>query len=182
MGNDTTCGANGAASRSASGFPSPAEDVAESSLDLQALMVRRPAATFFLRMRGEAMRGAGVFAGDLLVVDRSLRPTARRLIVLAVDGALLVRRYLREVASRGVLFIAAGDGVSEAVSLDAGAGDDAGDDVGDDAGDDIDASHVVVWGVVTYVIHRADTLPENFGGDDSGDDRAGRFAAVRDVQ
>ncbi len=100
-----------------SGFPSPAEDVAESSLDLQALVVRRPAATFFLRMRGEAMARAGVFAGDILVVDRSLRPTARRLIVLAVAGELLVRRYLRAVASHQVIFIAAGDEVSEAIPL-----------------------------------------------------------------
>lgn len=167
MGNDTTCGPNGAASRSASGFPSPAEDVAESSLDLQALMVRRPAATFFLRMRGEAMRGAGVFAGDLLVVDRSLRPTARRLIVLAVDGALLVRRYLREVASRGVLFIAAGDGVSEAVSLDG------------DAGDEASPSRALIWGVVTYVIHQADALPEGAAPDGR---YANRYANVQDVQ
>lgn len=146
----------------ASGFPSPAEDVAEASLDLQALMVRRPAATFFLRMRGDAMRGAGVFAGDILVVDRSLRPSSRRLVALAVGGELRVRRYLRSVASHGVIFVAAGDGVSEAVPL----------------GDGGDASQAVVWGVVTYVIHQADTL----GDDAMGDARAASYADVRDAQ
>lgn len=149
-------------SQRASGFPSPAEDVAEASLDLQALVVRRPAATFFLRMRGEAMRGAGVFDGDLLVVDRSLRPTPRRLLVLVVGGELLVRRYLRSVASRGVLFVAAGDGVSEAVPL----------------GDEGEPASAVLWGVVTYVIHRADTL-EALADDAT---QGARSAAVRDVR
>lgn len=74
------------AGRATSGFPSPAEEVAEASLDLHALLVRRPAATFFLRMRGDAMRRAGVYEGDLLVVDRSLRPTPGRLVVLATTG------------------------------------------------------------------------------------------------
>ena len=151
----------------ASGFPSPAEDVAESSLDLQALMAPRPAATFFLRMRGDAMRGAGVFAGDILVVDRSLRPAPRRLVALAIGGELRVRRYLRAVASYGVIFVAAGDGVSEAVPL----------------GDDGDATQAVVWGVVTYVIHQADTFGGDVAGDvRAGDVRAGGYADVRDAQ
>jgi DNA polymerase V len=152
---DTT----GEKSRATSGFPSPAEDVAEASLDLQALVVRRPAATFFLRMRGDAMRGAGVFSGDILVVDRSLRPTARRLIVLAVAGELVVRRYLRAVASHRVIFVAAGDDASVVVPL--GEGDD--------------SLQAIVWGVVTYVIHQADTLPD-------GPDRGKRYANVQDVQ
>jgi DNA polymerase V len=141
--------------RANSGFPSPAEDVAEASLDLQSLMVRRPAATFFLRMRGDAMARAGVFAGDILVVDRSLRPTPRRLIVLAVAGELRVRRYIRSVASKGVLFVAAGDDVSEPISAD----------------------DALVWGIVTYVIHQADTLAA-----DPGSDSVGPAATVRDVQ
>lgn len=144
-----------ATSRPTSGFPSPAEDVAERSLDLHTLMAPRPAATFFLRMRGDAMARAGVFSGDILVVDRSLRPTARRLIVLAVDGELLVRRYLRAVASHGVVFVAAGDGVSEALSRDA----------------------ALVWGVVTYVIHQADTLA-----DGPSADNLSLYAPVQDVQ
>ena len=158
-----------------SGFPSPAEDVAERSLDLQALVVRRPAATFFLRMRGDAMQRAGVFAGDILVVDRSLRPTARRLIVLAVAGELLARRYIRAASHYGVIFVAGGDDASIAIPL--GNGGAAGDGLGDDA-----AQQAVVWGVVTYVIHRADTLP------DASSERAGaadasadRYADVPDV-
>ncbi len=155
-----------AEARATSGFPSPAEDVAESRLDLQALLVRRPAATYFLRMRGEAMQGAGVFAGDILVVDRSLRPTARRLIVLASGGELLVRRYLRAVVSQGVIFVAGGAGESEALALG-------------DTADPANSSRALVWGVVTYVIHRADTLDLDAAGDSSA--HVGRYANVQDV-
>lgn len=146
-----------------SGFPSPAEDVAEASLDLQALMVRRPAATFFLRMRGDAMRGAGVFAGDILVVDRSLRPRPRCLIVLAVGGELLARRFIRSVASQGALLVAAGDGVSEVVTATP-------------ADTAETAEGAIVWGVVTYIIHQADTLSNGVADD-------GRhFVTVQDIQ
>ncbi len=158
-----------------SGFPSPAEDVAERSLDLQALVVRRPAATFFLRMRGDAMQRAGVFAGDILVVDRSLRPTARRLIVLAVAGELLVRRYIRAASHYGVIFVAGGDDASIAIPLGNGLGNgDAG--LGDDA-----AQQAVVWGVVAYVIHRADTLPDSLDAGADAGANGDRYADVPDV-
>ena len=75
------------------GFPSPAEDSTDVPLDLHALVVRRPAATFFLRMSGDAMRGEGIHDGDVLVVDRSLTPVPGTVIVSVVDGTLLVRRY-----------------------------------------------------------------------------------------
>ncbi len=136
------------ARRATSGFPSPAEDVAEASLDLHALLVRRPAATFFLRMRGEAMRGAGLFDGDLLVVDRSLRPVAGRLVVLALAGELLVRRCLRVPArggKGGALVIAIPGGALTPLPL----------------GDATDPSQALIWGVVTYVIHQADALPSD---------------------
>lgn len=56
------------------GFPSPAEQYLEPPLDLNELLVRRPAATYFVRVQGDSMSGAGIADGDLLVVDRSLRP------------------------------------------------------------------------------------------------------------
>ena len=60
------------------GFPSPAEQYLEPPLDLNELLVKRPAATYFVRVEGDSMIGAGIHDGDLLVVDRSLRPARRR--------------------------------------------------------------------------------------------------------
>ena len=56
------------------GFPSPAEQYLEPPLDLNELLVKRPAATYFVRVQGDSMIDAGINNGDLLVVDRSLRP------------------------------------------------------------------------------------------------------------
>lgn len=58
------------------GFPSPAEDYAEQHLDLNRHLIAHPAATFFLRVAGDSMKNAGIFHGDLLIVDRSLEPTS----------------------------------------------------------------------------------------------------------
>lgn len=82
--------------RVAAGFPSPAEDHLGDTLDLNALLVRRPAATFFVRVRGESMIGAGIYDGDILVVDRSLRASSGQIIVAALDGELTVKTYKRE--------------------------------------------------------------------------------------
>ena len=56
------------------GFPSPADDYLEGTLDLNEHLIRRPAATFFLRVSGDSMTGAGIYPGDILIVDRSLPP------------------------------------------------------------------------------------------------------------
>lgn len=76
-----------------SGFPSPADDSAESSLDLCDLLVRHPAATFYLRMRGDTQVSAGIYAGDLLVVDRALTPTPGGLAIVVSAGELRVARW-----------------------------------------------------------------------------------------
>ena len=68
------------------GFPSPAEQYLEPPLDLNELLVKRPAATFFVRVEGDSMIGAGIRDGDLLVVDRSLAPADGDVIIAAVDG------------------------------------------------------------------------------------------------
>ena len=68
------------------GFPSPAEQYLEPPLDLNELLVRRPAATFFVRVQGDSMIGEGIHDGDLLVVDRSLRPASGDVIIACVDG------------------------------------------------------------------------------------------------
>ena len=73
------------------GFPSPAEQYLEPPLDLNELLVRRPAATYFVRVEGDSMVGAGISDGDLLVVDRSLRPADGDVIIASVDGDFTVK-------------------------------------------------------------------------------------------
>ena len=73
------------------GFPSPAEQYLEPPLDLNELLVKRPAATFFVRVQGDSMIGAGINDGDLLVVDRSLRPASGDVIIASVDGDFTVK-------------------------------------------------------------------------------------------
>ena len=75
------------------GFPSPAEQYLEPPLDLNELLVRRPAATYFVRVEGDSMTGAGIHDGDLLVVDRSLRPASGDVIIACVDGDFTVKTY-----------------------------------------------------------------------------------------
>ena len=75
------------------GFPSPAEQYLEPPLDLNALLVKRPAATFFVKVEGDSMIGAGIHDKDLLVVDRSLTPANGDIIIAAVDGEFTVKTY-----------------------------------------------------------------------------------------
>ena len=78
------------------GFPSPAEQYLEPPLDLNELLVKRPAATYFVRVQGDSMIGAGISDGDLLVVDRSLRPADGDIIIASVDGDFTVKTYRRD--------------------------------------------------------------------------------------
>lgn len=82
------------------GFPSPAEQYQETPLDLNELLVKRPAATYFVRVEGDSMVGAGICDGDLLVVDRSLRPADGDVIIACVDGDFTVKT-LRVGGNRG---------------------------------------------------------------------------------
>lgn len=78
------------------GFPSPAEQYLEPPLDLNELLIKRPAATYFVRVEGDSMIDAGIHDGDLLVVDRSLRPTSGDVIIASVDGDFTVKTYRRD--------------------------------------------------------------------------------------
>ena len=78
------------------GFPSPAEQYLEPPLDLNELLVKRPAATYFVRVEGDSMVGAGINDGDLLVVDRSLNPANGDVIIACVDGDFTVKTYRRD--------------------------------------------------------------------------------------
>ena len=77
------------------GFPSPADDYIEHRLDLNEWLIRHPAATFFWKVRGQSMRGAGIFDGDILVVDRALTPESDDIVLLTVDGAAIVKIFMK---------------------------------------------------------------------------------------
>ncbi|MFQ6035517.1 MAG: LexA family protein [Sedimentisphaerales bacterium] len=74
------------------GFPSPAGDYEEDKLDLNKHLIRNPAATFFVRVTGHSMVKAGIHDGDLLVVDRSIEPRDKNVIIAVVNGELTVKR------------------------------------------------------------------------------------------
>jgi len=80
-------------SRVQAGFPSPAEDFIEGTLDLNAHLVHHPAATFLLRVSGESMTGAGIFPDDILIVDRSITPANGHIVIAVVAGELTVKRF-----------------------------------------------------------------------------------------
>lgn len=70
------------------GFPSPADDYIESSLDLNTYLIKHPAATYLARAKGNSMEGCGIFDGDLLIVDRSLEAQDGQIIIAVLDGEL----------------------------------------------------------------------------------------------
>jgi len=84
------------ASRVPAGFPSPAEDFIEGSLDLNRHLIEHPAATFFLRVSGDSMTGAGIYPDDLLIVDRSLTAGPNDIVIAVLHGELTVKRLVKE--------------------------------------------------------------------------------------
>jgi len=115
------------------GFPSPADDHLERSIDLNEELIRNPASTFFVRVQGESMRDAGIHTGDILVVDRSLTPSDRRIVVAMIDGEFTVKRFRN---LEGNVFLEAANDKFPRIEL---------------SGD----QELVIWGVVAFVIHQA---------------------------
>lgn len=115
----------------AAGFPSPADDYIEKTLDLNELLVKKPAATFFVRAEGESMLEAGIHPNDILIVDRSLEPVSGKIVICALNGALTVKRLLRR---NGGWVLAAENSAYADIDLH----------------EDLE---LVIWGVVTAVIH-----------------------------
>lgn len=114
------------------GFPSPAGDYVQDFLDLQKLVVKNPAATFFLRVSGASMSGAGINDGDLLVVDRSRPAVSGRIVIAALEGELTVKRL--KVRGDRVFLVPENPDYSET---------------------EITGSEdAAIWGVVTFVVHR----------------------------
>lgn len=118
----------------ATGFGAAADDYAERGLDLNEELIRNKPATFFLRVRGEAMVGAGIQDGDLVIVDRSISPQSGKIIIATLNGEMLIRRFEKTFNKMRLL--------PETPRL---------------APIDIDPSceDFSIWGVVTYVIHKA---------------------------
>lgn len=114
----------------ATGFGAAADDYAERGIDLNEQLIKNKTATFFMRVASDAMAGAGIFPGDVLVIDRSLQAKNNRIVVAVVDGELLVRKL--EQGKNKTLLRSANDQVAPI---------------------DISASGLHLWGVVTYVIH-----------------------------
>lgn len=113
------------------GFPSPAGDSVEVRLDLNEHLIHHPAATFFVRVEGDSMLGAGIFPGDLLIVDRSLEPLSGKIVLAVINGDFTVKR-LRKEGNR--ISLEAENANYPTIHIDP-------------------TWEFQVWGVVTYVIH-----------------------------
>ena len=114
------------------GWPSPAENYVEASLDLHKLAVRNPPATFFLRVMGDSMIGAGIHSGDLLVVDRSAHPASGKVVVAIVDGELTIKRLVKR---KGKTYLCPENPSYPEIDVS-------------------DREETSVWGVATYVLHQ----------------------------
>ena len=114
------------------GFPSPADDYVEQRISLDEHLITRRDSTFFMRVAGESMRGLGIFDGDLLVVDRSLTPSHRTIVIAVVDGEFTVKRLYRR---EGRIRLLAENPDFAPMEFNEG-------------------QELQIWGVVTSVIHR----------------------------
>lgn len=119
-------------SAKATGFTSPTDDYMERGIDLNEQLIGNKPATFFLRVRSDSMKNAGIFQGDVVIVDRSLDAISGKIIIAVLDGEMLIRRLER--TNNRVRLLPEGSGLS-ALEIDPGH-----DNFG-------------IWGVVTYVIH-----------------------------
>lgn len=114
------------------GFPNPAEDARGVALDLNELIIRHPVSTYYLRVEGDSMEGAGIVADDIVVVDKSLDPKNGDIVVAAVDGDFTLKHLKRE--GQKAWLVAANPAYSP-IALH-------------------EAADAQLWGVVTYVIHQ----------------------------
>ena len=78
------------------GFPSPAEDHVDVSLNLNDYLVKHPSSTFYIYVKGDSMIGAGIYDGDLMVVDRSLEPQSNNVVVAVIDGEFTVKKIYKK--------------------------------------------------------------------------------------
>ena len=113
------------------GFPSPADDFMDNRLNLNDYVIKQPASTYFVKVSGDSMIGAGIFSGDILVVDRSISPSDNRIVVAMIDGEFMVKR-LRIHKKRLYL-------ISENSQY---------------APIEVHDQDLMIWGVVTFNVHQ----------------------------
>jgi DNA polymerase V len=113
------------------GLPSPAEDYLEGKIDLNQHLVKNPSATFLVRATGDSMIEAGIHSGDVLVVDRSLKPLDQKIVIAVLNGELTVKRMHYQ---KRRLFLMPANPNYPAISV-------------------TEEMELQVWGVVTSVIH-----------------------------
>ncbi|RVU81726.1 translesion error-prone DNA polymerase V autoproteolytic subunit [Leucothrix sargassi] len=118
-------------SRISAGFASPADDHLESTLDLNKLLVPRPSATFMLKVEGDSMIGAGIYEGDMLIVDRSVTAVDGSIVIAVVQGGLTVKR-LRKNANG--IWLVPENPKYKPIAID-------------------ENSDFVIWGCVKHAIH-----------------------------
>lgn len=113
------------------GFPSPADDYTQMRLDLNEHLISHPAATFFVRVEGDSMVGAGIQPGDLLIVDRSLEAQNGKIVLAVINGEFTVKRIRKEGE---MLFLEPENPKYPPIQV-------------------LPSWDFYVWGIVTYVIH-----------------------------
>ncbi len=114
------------------GFPSPADDYIDCKLDLNTHLIQHPAATFFVKASGDSMKNAGIQSGDMLIVDRSLEASHGRIVIAAIDGELTVKRLSRQ---DNLVQLLPENPAYSPITI---------------TGEE----NLVIWGVVTHVIHQ----------------------------
>jgi len=118
------------------GFPSPADDYMEEKLDLNEHLIQHPAATFFVRVEGDSMKGAGIHKGDILIVDRALEASNGKIVIAIINGEFTVKRIRKEgIQGQETVYLEAENPRYPPIQIDPN-------------------WDFQVWGVVTYVIHK----------------------------
>ena len=114
------------------GFPSPATDYVEDDIDLNAHLIKNIPSTFLIRVQGKSMNNIGICDGDLLVVDRSLNPKNFSTVIVNINEELVVKSFIKEKEQS---FLTSGSKkLKDKINL-------------------IENPEILIWGVVTYVIH-----------------------------
>ena len=117
------------------GFPSPATDYMENKLDLNEYLIKHPAATFIVKAKGSSMTDARILSGDLLIVDRSISPKSDDIVIASIFGDLTVKK-LKKKQNSFFLLSANSDYPSIEVK---------------------EEMECFIWGVITYIIHEANS-------------------------
>ena len=115
------------------GFPSPATDYIEDDIDLNSHLITNAPATFIIRVQGKSMTNVGIYDGDLLIVDKSLNPKNFSTVIANVYEELVVKTLIK---SKEANYLTSGSkNTSDRINL-------------------TDNPEIIIWGVVTYVIHK----------------------------